>query len=59
MTPKKPTTDPAVEPKVAAISMLPLSVRNAVDKLARQEKVTRSEIGRRAILAYVERETSR
>jgi len=40
------------------ISMVPLAVRDRVDQLARQERVSRSEIGRRAITTYVERQRS-
>lgn len=38
------------------ISNVPLPVRDRVDQLARQERVSRSEIGRRAITQYVERQ---
>jgi predicted transcriptional regulator len=43
------------EPNIAPMTaMVPLATRNRVDQLAHKEQVSRSEIGRRAIEAYVE-----
>jgi metal-responsive CopG/Arc/MetJ family transcriptional regulator len=57
--PKRNDGPPPAEPKLApVITMVPLSVRNQVDQLAQQANVSRSEIGRRALQQYVEREGS-
>ena len=50
-------TSPSEQKIAPVISMLPVKLRQAVDKLAEQGKVSRSEIGRRAIEQYVERKT--
>jgi predicted transcriptional regulator len=47
----------AAEPNIAMlIAMVPLTVRNRVDQLAHREQVSRSEIGRRAVVDYVKRQ---
>jgi predicted transcriptional regulator len=54
--PKKPEPQTA-EPKLAQVTALvPLSVRERVDALAHKERVSRSEIGRRAVVDYVKRQ---
>jgi hypothetical protein len=44
------------ERKTQVISIVPLSVREQVDKLARREQVSVSEIGRRALSEYVQKQ---
>lgn len=41
--------------KTPVITMVPLRVREQMEKLARQGKVSLSEIGRRALKEYVEK----
>ncbi|MDP9178631.1 MAG: hypothetical protein M3O61_13195 [Gemmatimonadota bacterium] len=42
--------------KTPVITQVPLRVREQMEKMARQRKVSLSEIGRRALQAYVEKE---
>ncbi|HEY6193440.1 MAG TPA: ribbon-helix-helix protein, CopG family [Candidatus Eisenbacteria bacterium] len=42
-----------VEPKVPAIVMVPVSTREMLDRMARAQQVSRSEIGRQAIERFV------
>ena len=51
MSKKVPLEERNTQP---VITMLPLPLRKQVEKLARQGKVSLSEIGRRALTAYVE-----
>jgi hypothetical protein len=51
MSKKVPLQERNTQP---VITMLPLPLRKQVEKLARQGKVSLSEIGRRALTAYVE-----
>jgi post-segregation antitoxin (ccd killing protein) len=47
------------ERKTQVISLVPVSVREQVDKLARRNGVSVSEIGRRALSEYVEKQQTR
>lgn len=40
------------------ITMLPLAVSKQVERMAKQEAVSKSEIGRRAITQYFEKESA-
>jgi hypothetical protein len=42
--------------KTPIITQVPLRVREQMERMARQGKVSLSEIGRRALQAYVEKE---
>lgn len=49
---------PVQERKTApVITMLPLHVREQVERIAERERVSLSEIARRAVLRYVDQQT--
>jgi len=54
--PKKPEQHAAEQNLAQVTALVPISVRESVDALAHRERVSRSEIGRRAVLDYVKRQ---